>query len=106
MAIAGAAGMAGGVVNGIVLHPIDTLQRQMQVLNKGNPEHLKIKPKMLDYLKTYGQADKWEGVGASSVKKGLGFGVVLGTSFAADQVLRKYLAKGETKLSSLGIHKA
>lgn len=96
-----AAGGIGGMTNAVVTHPLDTI-KTLQQSNKS------YKPKVIDYFKAYTSKDGWAGVGSSAWKKGLGFGIGLGATFAAESQMKKMLAQYRAKqeLKKLGFHKA
>lgn len=100
-----AAGGVGGVTSAVVTHPWDTLVRDQQEAARAGK---KLKLTVSDYVKAFGDKTKWEGVGGSALKKGLGFGVGLGATFAMEAQLKKLLAdiRSKQELNKLGFHKA
>jgi len=98
------AGGVGGVANATLTHPIDSLVRlQQDAAKQGKVLNFGLK----DYAKAYIQKDKWGGVGSSALRKGLGFGIGLGATFAAESQLKKILAtiRAKEQLKDMGFHK-
>jgi hypothetical protein len=90
-------GVAGGMANATLTHPFDTHMTMRQTGRK------------LSYplWKAPLHKDMWEGVGSSAFKKGVGFGIGLGTTFAVSNILRKLLdTKSQPSISKLGFHKS
>lgn len=113
-------GVAGGVANAIGTHPFDTYMTRYQQSGKPKPprknmsrgEVLKwrksLKPKYSVWKAPF-HREMWEGVGTSVIKKGLGFGIGLGTTFTVSNMLRKLLDKDSSSapvsMNKLGFHK-
>jgi len=107
-AIGISAGAIGGITNAVLTHPIDSLIREIQD-NARKKVYQTLTPK--DIFKAYGQKQYWKGVTASAAKKGAGFGIGLGATFAAEAQLQNLIeavskAKEESNLTKMGFHKA
>lgn len=92
--IGSVAGVAGGIANATLTHPFDTHMTLKQ---------LKKPPNFSLFMAPF-HKEMWEGVGSSAFKKGLGFGIGLGTTFAVESVLKKAIS--DRQLKKLGFHKA
>ncbi len=94
-------GVMGGIANAVGTHPFDTHMSRWAQQGKKAPYSV---------LKAPFHKDMWKGVGTSAFKKGVGFGIGLGTTFAVSNILRKLLdARGEQSqpsISKLGFHKS
>ena len=98
-AIGAAAGIAGGIANASLTHPFDTFMTGVQTATDAKPFNPGYKWYSAPFHK-----EMWKGVGHSAFKKGLGFGIGLGTTFAVESMLKKMIANKQLK--KLGFHKA
>ncbi len=98
--IGSVAGIAGGIANATLTHPFDSFMSAVQEeARKGR----KFNPGYAWYNAPF-HKEMWTGVGHSAFKKGLGFGIGLGTTFAVEAIIKKALDK-KNNLTKLGFHK-
>ncbi len=91
------AGLGGGIISSAITHPLDTYTGLKQNPNPAIPTDFPV-------WKAPFKARMWEGILPSAFRKGINYGISMGTMFAISSLIRNALDNRSMK--NLGFHKS